>query len=354
MASWPLSDGRTVEKKKGRGSSGARPLSLERRLASLGTDGLLVLATAAGASPLVRHRWPSLAHLFYRTVATGPRSGPPPGQEKLASLLGACVREEPRLAMVEDYVPLDPREVVVVRRGSKVLRLFPGGVERPVADVARWSLVADAVDEVLVPKLGFGVAAYTEVALRYLDHAVTVMEPAWSTEHLPSDGKPAVVSAELSAARELIYTPLPDTVVDSQELQAALEWATAPADALPYWPDHSQSIFGPYLRVALPRTLESPSKQFWLPPAFLPDAISYGVTELASLAASEADVMRRFASLAAARARRALWRFSGLVLGPPDKSTGPDVAAWQRGPVDSHPWSRQSAIGTACRPTRSR
>jgi hypothetical protein len=56
--------------------------------------------------------------------------------------------------------------VVFARTGRALVRLFPGSVERPVADVARWALVAEAVDSVLIPRLGFGVNHYVELALR--------------------------------------------------------------------------------------------------------------------------------------------------------------------------------------------
>jgi hypothetical protein len=53
---------------------------------------------------------------------------------------------------LEDFIPLDLRLEIVVRRGTALLRLFPGSIERPVADVERTVLLADAVDKVLLPQ----------------------------------------------------------------------------------------------------------------------------------------------------------------------------------------------------------
>jgi hypothetical protein len=67
------------------------------------------------------------------------------------------MRDEPRLQSLEDFLPADPRLVVGVRRGIALLRLFPGSIERPVADVERTVLLSDAVDDALLPQLGFGI-----------------------------------------------------------------------------------------------------------------------------------------------------------------------------------------------------
>ncbi len=95
------------------------------------------MITAAGAAPGVRHRWASLAHLLHSalgTAAPGQRLANPTDLQKL---LDACVVDEPRLAQLEDFVPVDPREEVLFRLDNTVRRLFPGSVERPIANVRR-------------------------------------------------------------------------------------------------------------------------------------------------------------------------------------------------------------------------
>ena len=54
-----------------RGKRGGRtlPQSLDRRLAAYSLSGLLTLVAAAGASPTVRHRWPSVGDLTVRSLA---------------------------------------------------------------------------------------------------------------------------------------------------------------------------------------------------------------------------------------------------------------------------------------------
>lgn len=54
-------------------------------------------------------------------------------------------------------------------------------MERPVADVDRALLVADADDDVLVARFGFGVRHVLEVSLRYSDGALQAMALSWAS-----------------------------------------------------------------------------------------------------------------------------------------------------------------------------
>ena len=316
------------------------PVGLDRRVRGYNTDSLLTLATAAGASPTAGHRWASLAHLIAHTLSAAPHRGGAASADRLPGLLDACIRDNPGLHSMEDFVPADPRLEVVVRRDNALLRLFPGSVERPVADVERAVLLSESVDNVLIPQLGFGIADYTDVGLHYLNHAVRIMAPAWSNGKRPSlDDGPYITDDELEAARSLLAQPMPSALRLTPSQRAALEWATVSAEELPYRPDHPQSVFGHFFLVSIPARAQRESKaeatsmaRWWLPPAFLPEALGFGAAELAHRAAGEPIAAHRFARGVAARARRALWRF-GPVLGPPDDPRGPvvspgDVVQW--------------------------
>ncbi len=95
-------------------------------MAARSLDGLLTLATAAGASPTVRHRWASVGHPTARSVALAKHGSKGVTTAALESLLAGARRDDPRLEFLGDFLPNDPRAVVLARRGDRLVRLFPG------------------------------------------------------------------------------------------------------------------------------------------------------------------------------------------------------------------------------------
>lgn len=87
-------------------------------------------------------------------------------------------------------------------------------------------------------------------------------------------------------------------------------------------PDDPQSQFDRFLRV---RRSGSQCRADWLPLAFLPEITGAGVSQLARLMADSGETTHRFAQLAAAQVRQALWRFSPRLFGPDDSTDGPAV-----------------------------
>jgi hypothetical protein len=310
-----------ADRKRGRG---AGRVSLGKRIASRNRNSLLALLTAAGASPNVRRRWPSVGHLLSLALRSS-SGGRAVEVADLPGWIDECLSDDPRISRYEDFVPADPRLVVLGRVGADVVRLFPGSVERPVADLARWALVAQATDPYLVDELGFGISHFTELALRYADHAVAEMAPAWPAETPAGDEPVSLKPDELAAAQNLPASPLPAGLLASPEARAAYDWATAPFGTLGYDVTDPNSAFGRYLAVSLTKPGIVPEQRFWLPPAFLPEATARGVVALAARAAEGPGVARRFAQLAADRLRRALFRFADEVLGVPDGVDGPSV-----------------------------
>jgi hypothetical protein len=239
------------------------PQPVDRRLSSYSLPGLLTLATAAGSSPAVRHRWPSLGHLIWRSLEHPTRGtkGVSPGL--LASLLKSARNDLPRIACLEDFLPVDPTLPVFARRDGGLVRLFPGLGDRPVAAVERADLVAAGIDEFLLPKLGFGVRDYVDVGLLYLDHAVRVMGPCWGDAGLTGlDDAPVISAGEYEAARRLVSSALPEAVTANERRTRALRFATSPDPSLPYeilHPDAPQKLTHPdraadgYLAASLPR-----------------------------------------------------------------------------------------------------
>ncbi|MER5702222.1 hypothetical protein ABT023_09735 [Micromonospora sp. NPDC002296] len=193
-----------------------------------------------------------------------------------------------------------------------------------MADVARWALIAEAVDPYLVGELGFGVSHFTEIALRYIDHAVSMLAPAWPTDPRAGENLLPLTAEELEAAGRLLDSAVPQGLLVSPEYRAALDWATAPPGTLKFDVTDPESSFDRFLAVTLP-TSGSRDYRFWLPLAFLPEATAKGVVTLAGRAAEDPGSVRRFAQLAADRLRRALFRFADEVIGAPDGEDGPQV-----------------------------
>jgi len=260
----------------------------------------------------------------------------------MSALLDAAARDEASVRMGEDWVSADPRLDVAVRWGDDVFRLFPGSVERPVADVERAALLADVLDDRLVERHGFGIGDYTAVTLHWVDHAVRAMAPAWPTGDRPGLDDEARLSAkEMAASARLLRLAPPAALMAHSRRAEALRWATVDAAQLSYTPGHPSSGFGTALAVRLPATALSSeilaahadpdlagTVRWWLPLAFVPEVWGYGVSRLArSLGGAEPAF--KFAQAVAARARRALWRF-GDVGAAPDLSDGPAVTPRNR------------------------
>jgi hypothetical protein len=318
----------------GRRSGGTPAQPLNRRLGAYSLPGLLTLATAAGSSPSVRHRLVSVSHLISRSLALSGHGAKTVTPELLPSFLDAARRDNPEIAGLEDYLPVDSRMPVVARRGDGLVRLCPGMADRPVAAVVRTDLVADAIDEFLLPQFGFGVRDYVDVGLSYADHAIRVMEPSWPDDDVTGlDSAPVIVDAEYEAAANLISIPLPSSLTISGRRAKALRFATLPASSVPYDVGSFDAPFGPFLAVALPkatwqglppRGAPTGYGSWWLPLGFIPTALQCGVDALAAVAAADDRSTARFMQLAADRARRALRRF-GHLSGPPDLA-GPAVS----------------------------
>jgi hypothetical protein len=234
-----------------------------------------------------------------------------------------CFADEPRLEHLEDFLPKDPREVVLTRIDDAVLRLFPGSVERPIADVRRALLVAKATDDALNARLGFGVRDLVTATVTFIDRAVGVMAPAWPRSELAGEGPVVLTAAELDAAAALAAATTPAALGLSPQQERALAWATGSVADVPYVPDHPLSSFGRFLRVAR-QGPDSPAS--WMPLSHVPEILGFAVVELARQVAAVPEVRRAFAQATAKEARRALWFFSPMILGSPDHASAPAVA----------------------------
>lgn len=293
---------------------------LRRSLAQFDADSLWTLLIAAGASPALRARWPSVGALAHEVLLATPRGSRPADASHLAHLLATVHAANPGLPIFEDFIAADPRLEVRTRIKDRALRLFPGCIERPVADIDRAHLVARVVDDELVDAVGFGISHLLDVLVGYIDFAVARLATAWPEDEDDDLGE-SVSEAELLAAAELVSAGTPANLTPTESHVRALDWITADTASLPYSPDHPQSCFGRFARVRDPSGTSR-----WLPLAFLPEVLSYAVGRLARRIADRPLAQMRFAQESADSIRRYLWRFTDALIGSPETSDGPAVS----------------------------
>ena len=299
----------------------ARPVNLSAIIGEYDREELWALLLGAGASPTIRQRWSSLGFLVHAFAQTSTHGSKPADESTLAQLLSAVDSANPGYAQHEDYLPPDPRLDVRVRLDDSTVRLFPGSIERPVADVDRALLLSAAIDSQLIEKHGFGVSDVLHVVLGYSHRITELYAPAWPGREAPQ-GRIVLSSKELAVARESFEVGTPENLISDDRARLALDWMTFESHALAFEAGHPQSPFGRFLRFRA-RPGEEPR---WLPLAFLPEVLSFAVGELARTVAGDMTTEFAFAQASAAATREYLWRFADQMYGPPDLSDGPAVA----------------------------
>ena len=251
---------------------------------------LLALVEAAAASPTASHCIPSLAHVLdsvLKRTSHGSRAVTP---DLVPALVDAAHVERPDLSRLEDFVPYDVREAVRVRWGSELFRLLPGALERPVAIVDHLELLTEAIDNVLIPEIGYGLEDIVELVLRRVDHVVSVLSPSWPTEDRAELGEqPRILPDELGAARSL--RPLREQVRACRHpdrVELALAAHSTSAKRLPYSPREAASSFSDTIAIR-----QSAEAYLPLPAAFLMESLDSVAISLASKAVLIDNRVRR-------------------------------------------------------------
>ena len=106
----------------------------------------------------------------------------------------------PRLRLLEDYIPPDPRQPVVVAWRSNLFRICPGLLSRPVSVVEDLRVLADVLDPTLVTHYGYGLSDVVELVLQRVDHVVATLSSVWEMEaEIPTLGDaPWITESELA------------------------------------------------------------------------------------------------------------------------------------------------------------
>jgi hypothetical protein len=104
---------------------------------------------------------------------------------------------------LEDFLPKDPREVVLTRTDDAVLRLFPGSVERPARTCAARCSSRRSPTTRCVRNSASEVRDLLTAAVAFIDRAVALMAPVWPSGELAGEGPVVLTAAELDASRRV-------------------------------------------------------------------------------------------------------------------------------------------------------
>ena len=299
-----------------------RPEDLSRLLSYYDRESLWAVLLAAGASPSTRARWTSVMHLVDAAMRIEVSGSRRLLAKDLPRLLRMVREADPDLVRREDFVAEDPRGELRMRVHGRLRRLFPGNIERPVADLERALTLGDLLDDDIVALHGFGIHDVVEVIVGYVDRQLARTSASWPDGDVDLD-RPTLTDGEVHASAGT------DGEIFAGRLAAAVDYLTASAAQIEYDPGDPMSVFGTTARVVL--TDERAAR--WLPLCAMPEVLNQAVSWLASEVAPAAEVEQRFAAQVAARVRRRLWRFSPVVIGAPDQIEGvqvtrDDTAQW--------------------------
>jgi hypothetical protein len=140
---------------------------------------VMALLHAACSSPTARQALASCAALLTSSWASRPTGSRIATAEDLALLVKELRAACPDLATVEHFVPLDPRRRVHFRAASDGrswdFRVHAGGLESPLQALQAVVNYAEALDPVLLPRFGYGVADMLQVAGRMLEAELAIL-----------------------------------------------------------------------------------------------------------------------------------------------------------------------------------
>ncbi len=256
---------------------------------------LLALLEAACSSPTASHRIPSLAVVFHAVANRASVEGRPADPPLLPVLVAAAHESEPQLQTLEEDQPCDVRAGAVVRWNGELHRLLPGFLDRPIAAIDELSLLADAIDPVLVDHQGYGLGDLIELALRRMNHIAGVLSASWPDDEMPEPGSPAyITNDEFEAASRIegIFAQVDACEAPDRVREALLAHSVSPGE-LACGLDDPVSVFADTICVR-------PGAEEWapVPGGLLLEALVACGVRLAELAAQlSSDAETRWRSL---------------------------------------------------------
>ncbi|WP_246143475.1 hypothetical protein [Actinacidiphila oryziradicis] len=228
---------------------------IDRALARYSTQSLRVLLHAALGSPGCSRFHDHLLLLWTRILRTPSHPGDQAGAGDLPGLVEAVMRAAPGRGTVTEIQPNDPRALVGFKVAGERLLVHPGQLDHPLMFLRSAQLTALAIDEPVRVVHGFTLTDVLELVLRYTDHAVTALAPAWPQayeDRAPEEIACGISPGEGEAAQGL--ADLDPAVVtgacgNPERAARALDWLTADLSDLPLRYRPTAPLFGPVLAV---------------------------------------------------------------------------------------------------------
>jgi hypothetical protein len=316
-------------------------------LARFDSGSLACLLAAAADSPGVGHRLPTLTLLWLRCMAHQPAGSVAATAADLPGLLAAGRRGASQLAVLEDCWPADPRLVVCYPLAGQRVRVHPGLLTDPLLTLRSVTATAEAIDEFVVDRHGFGLSDLAEVGLRYGDHRMRMLADAWPADGLARDkpdhdgesmqarvrriGRAPVVvtEAEIAAIRTSEIDPAEwiTACVDPARAAAAWGWATRPGETVILDLMPGTAPLGAVLAV------ESADRSWPVPASLVVSALGGAATVLAREAAGDQLCARRLQELTVRRGLEVLGHAPQAVAGPDPGGTESAVELPGEAPV---------------------
>ncbi|GAB2472375.1 hypothetical protein [Jatrophihabitans fulvus] len=298
--------------------------AVESMLRSESLDTLLPLLEAASVSPSASHRLASIAVVFEAAMKRSSDEADAVSAADLQSLISRARRADPSVESMEDWIPLDLRLEVDVPWFGELYAIAPGGLERPVAMVDQYQLLADVIDPVLVPHLGFGLRDVGELILRRVDEVVRAARAAWEIEELPDVGDPATLSdAEVAAVGSIdghasAYDIADDTAsrcTFPERAHAALEALCVPSSRL----SASGNVLGAPATFGAVLGVERGEQRVFLPAGLLVEGfLAIGVRLAAEAVSVDPRVTNKFWAAVSNRIGHRLRGTATRLMGPAD------------------------------------
>lgn len=216
---------------------------------SISRDSMQALLEAASASPTSNFALPPISVSFC-SFAQQRRHGQLPARpEHLAEIVETARGECGDLARLEDFVPGDSREEVVVRWAGSLHRILPGTLSQPLSLLEDARRLANVIDPVLKGAVGYGLSDAIELVLRRVSLAAHTLSPGWGPGWLSDISRyPFVSQSDLSAAGTLadIESQVQECRHPSRA-RKALDRHSVPVHRLRY--DTDRGTFGPVIAV---------------------------------------------------------------------------------------------------------
>jgi hypothetical protein len=228
---------------------------VDRALARFSSDSLLALLHAALGSPGCSRFHDHLLLLWTRVLRTTSHPGDQAGAGDLPGLVEVVMSCAPGRGTVTETEPNDPRALVGFKVAGERLLVHPGQLDHPLMFLRSAQLTALAIDEPLLTVHGFTLTDVLELVLRYTDHAVRALAPAWpqayedrGAEEIACGISPGEGDAAQGLA-DLDPSVITDACRNPERAQRALDWLTADLADLPLRYHPTAPLLGPVLAV---------------------------------------------------------------------------------------------------------